>query len=203
MDDEGEHMASRGNAKAKNEILDMLREDHQRAKKAFKAAEKLHDQEAHEELQALVEQTCAELEVHSRLEEELFYPAVREALKDEDLVEEAEVEHMSTKALIDQLQAMSPEDPKYMATFTVLGEYTKHHIKEEESEMFEQLTAGRSKVQWEELQQQMLTMRESLMVEMGLAEEGEEEQEEPKAAAHGRGGRSKSEQTADQEETVE
>ena len=196
-------MASRGNSKAKNEILDMLKEDHQRVKKAFKAAEKLHAQDAHEELQALVEQTCAELQVHSRLEEEVFYPAAREALKDEDLIEEAEVEHMSAKALIEQLQGMTPEDPKYMATFTVLGEYTKHHIKEEEGEMFEQLSSGRSKIQWEELQQQMLTLRESLMAEMGLAEEGEEEDEEPQAGARSRGGRGKSEQPADQEETVE
>ncbi len=196
-------MASRGNSKAKNEILDMLREDHQRVKKAFKAAEKLHAQEAHDELQALVEQTCAELQVHARLEEELFYPAVREALKEADLVDEAEVEHMSAKQLIEQLQGMGTDDPKYMATFTVLGEYTRHHIKEEEGEMFEQLAGGRSKVQWEELQQQMLTMRDTLMAEMGLAEEGGEEQEEPQAATRARGGRSKSEQPADQEETVE
>lgn len=196
-------MASRGNSRAKNEIMDMLREDHQRVKKAFKTAERLHAQEAHDELQALVEQTCAELQVHSRLEEELFYPACREAVKDEDLIEEAEVEHMSAKSLIEQLQAMSPEDPKYMATFTVLGEYTKHHIKEEEGELFQQVSGGRSKVQWEELQQQMLTMREQLMVEMGLAEEGEDESEEPRAAPRSRRSRGKSEQPADQEETVE
>ena len=93
-------------------------------------------------------------------------------MKDEDLIEEAEVEHGSAKALMQQLEGMSPEDPKYFATFRVLGEYLKHHIKEEENELFEQLGSGRSKVQWEELQQQMLTMRESLMAEMGLVEEG-------------------------------
>jgi hypothetical protein len=196
-------MASRGNSRAKNEILDMLREDHQRVKKAFKTAEKLHEQEEHEELQALVEQTCAELQVHSRLEEDLFYPAAREAVKDEDLIEEAEVEHASAHSLIEQLQAMSPDDPKYMATFTVLGEYTKHHIKEEESQLFEQLSTGRSKVQWEELQQQMLTMRGSLMTEMGLGEEEGDEQGEEQPEARSRGARGRSEQSADQEETVE
>lgn len=197
-------MASRGNSKARTEILEMLKEDHQKVKKAFKQAEKLHEQEALEELQALVEQTCAEIEVHARLEEELFYPAAREAVKEEDLIEEAEVEHGSAKALIEQLEGMSPDDPKYMATFTVLGEYVKHHIKEEENELFEQITSGRSKVQWEELQQQMLTMRETLMAEMGLGMEDSEESEAAPPASRSRSGaRSKSEQLADQEETVE
>ena len=195
-------MAGRGNARAKNEIIEMLKEDHVRVKKAFKTAEKLHSEEQHEELQALVEQTCAEVQIHAQLEEELFYPACREAVKEEDLIEEAEVEHGSAKALIEQLQGMSVEDPKYMATFKVLGEYLRHHIKEEENELFAQLSTGRSKVAWEELQQQMLTMQASLMAEMGLAEDEDEEQEAPQPASRSRG-RSRSEQSADQEETVE
>ena len=194
-------MASRNNSKARTEIIDLLKEDHQKAKKAFKAAEKLHEQEAHDELQALVEQTCNELEVHTRLEEELFYPAAREVIKDQDLMEEAEIEHASAKSLIQQLREMSPDDPKYAPTFTVLGEYVKHHIKEEENEMFEQVS-GRSKVQWEELQQQMLTMRETLMAEMGLAETEETEAAAP-SARRTRSSRGRAQQMAEQEETVE
>jgi hemerythrin-like domain-containing protein len=191
-------MASgRGNSKARNEIFEMLKEDHQRVKKAFKAAQKLDPEEDSEELQALVEETCMDIEIHARLEEELFYPAAREALKEQDLIEEAEVEHGSAKALIAQLRELSPDDPKYAATFKVLGEYIKHHVKEEETELFEQLS-GRTKVQWEELQQQMLTMRETLMAEMGFGEEEEEED----SRARSRSGR-RSEQAADQEETVE
>jgi hemerythrin-like domain-containing protein len=71
-----------------------------------------------------------------RVEEEVFYPAVRKAIDDEDLMNEAEIEHQSAKTLIRQLERMKPADPKYAATFTVLGEYVKHHVKEEESEMF-------------------------------------------------------------------
>jgi hemerythrin-like domain-containing protein len=191
-------MASgRGNSKARNEIFEMLKEDHQRVKKAFKAAQKLDPEEDSEELQALVEETCMDIEIHARLEEELFYPAAREALKEQDLIEEAEVEHGSAKALIAQLRELSPDDPKYAATFKVLGEYIKHHVKEEETELFEQLS-GRTKVQWEELQQQMLTMRETLMAEMGFGEEEEEDD----SRARARSGR-RSEQAADQEETVE
>jgi hemerythrin-like domain-containing protein len=198
-------MASRGNPKARTEILEMLKEDHQRVKKAFREAEKLHEQDAHDELQALVEHTCSEIEVHARLEEELFYPAAREAVKEEDLIEEAEVEHGSAKALIAQLKDLSSEDPKFFATFKVLGEYLKHHIKEEENELFEQL-GGRSKVQWEELQQQMLTMRETLMAEMGLAEEdaeAAETQTQEKSTKRSRSGRGRNEQASEREETVE
>ena len=129
-------MASRNNSAAKTEIIEELKEDHKRAKQAFREAEKLDAEEDGEELKALVEQTCAELEVHATLEEELFYPAAREVLKDGDLIDEAEVEHGSGKALIAQLRAMGPEDDKYAATFKVLGEYINHHVKEEEGEMF-------------------------------------------------------------------
>ena len=74
--------------------------------------------------------------MHTTLEEEIFYPAVREAIEDEDLMNEAAVEHETAKMLIEQLENMGPDDPNYFATFTVLGEYVRHHIKEEQGEMF-------------------------------------------------------------------
>ena len=196
-------MASRGNSRARNEIIELLKDDHRRVKKAFKAAQKMDPEEDAEDLQALVDETLDDLEIHARLEEELFYPAARESLKDENLIEEAEVEHASAKMLIAQLRGMTPDDPKYMATFKVLGEYVQHHVKEEENELFEQLSSGRSKVRWEELQQQMLTMRETLLVEMGYGEvEMEDEEEEASTPSRGRG-RSRSERSADAEETVD
>ena len=166
-------MASRNNSAARNEIIEELKEDHKRVRQAFREAEKLDAEQDGEELKQIVDQTCAELEVHAQLEEELFYPAAREALKEADLVDEAEVEHQSAKALIAQLREMSPEDEKYAATFKVLGEYVNHHVKEEEKEMFPGLE-GRSGVQWEEVQQQMETRREQLMSEMGLMQEVDE-----------------------------
>jgi hypothetical protein len=191
-------MASRNNSKARSEVLEMLKEDHARVKKAFRDAQKLDSEEDREELQMIVEQTCAELEVHARLEEELFYPAVRAAIKDTELLEEAEIEHASAKALIAQLREMMPDDAKYAAMFKVLGEYVKHHIKEEEKEMFEQL--NRSRIEWEELQQQMLTMRETLMGEMGLLEDDEDDAEQIAAKGKGSARRSSRRQ---EEETVE
>jgi len=178
-------MASRNNSAAKSEIIEELKEDHKRAKQAFREAEKLDADEDGEELKALVEQTCAELEVHATLEEELFYPAAREVLKEGDLIDEAEVEHGSAKALIAQLRAMGPEDEKYAATFKVLGEYINHHVKEEEGEIFPAMQ-GRSGVEWEGVQEQMMTRREQLMSEMGLSEDAEEGEEAE--SADGRSG---------------
>lgn len=174
-------MASRNNTSARNEILQMLKDDHKRVKKAFRDFEKIDVESDPETAQQLVEQTCAELELHAMLEEELFYPAVRQALKEQDLVEEAEVEHDSAKQLIAQVRDLSPDDPKFKATFTVLGEYVKHHIKEEEGEMFEQL--GRSKVDWQAVLEDMMERRLQLERELGLAEEEEEEEEGMEAAS--------------------
>ncbi|MGH6611925.1 MAG: hemerythrin domain-containing protein [Burkholderiaceae bacterium] len=184
-------MATRNNSKARTEIIEQLKEDHQSAKKGFRDAEKLDAEEDGDELQAIVQKVCGELEVHTRLEEELFYPAAREAMKEDDLIDEAEVEHGSAKALIAQLREMTPEEEKFQATFKVLGEYVKHHIKEEESEMFPAMQ-GRSGVDWEQIQQQMQTMREQLMSEMGIGDEQEEEDEEEVTAAPARSTRSSS-----------
>ena len=119
----------------KMNALQVLIEDHDYVKKSYRAFQKM-DHEDLEAVQALVKQVCAALKVHVRIEEEVFYPAVRKALKDKDLIEEAEVEHESAKTLIRQLGRMKPRDPKYIATFTVLCEYIEHHVKEEEDEMF-------------------------------------------------------------------
>jgi hypothetical protein len=197
-------MAGRSNTRARNEIIEMLKQDHQKVKKAFRDAQKLDPHEDTDELRQLVEQTCAELDVHARLEEELFYPAARDAVQDTELLDEAEVEHSSLKMLVAQLQELSPADEKYAATFKVLGEYVKHHVREEEGQIFEQV-GGRSKVQWEELQQQMLTMREQLMSEMGLAEEQPaDEVQGERAARSRRGGARRTQRQAElEEETVE
>ncbi|MCU0950024.1 MAG: hemerythrin domain-containing protein [Burkholderiaceae bacterium] len=160
--------ASKNASAARKEVLDMLVEDHKRTKKLFREFEKLSEDDA-EERESLVSLVCAELKLHTQLEEECFYPALRGKLKEEDLLEEAEVEHASAKQLIEQLDAMDAEDPKFAATFTVLGEYVKHHIKEEENEMFEQ--AQKAKVDWSALMQQMTERRMELEMELGLADD--------------------------------
>jgi hemerythrin superfamily protein len=117
------------------DAIDMLKQDHDKVDKAFKDFEKMDRQDA-EACRRLIETVCEDLKVHTTLEEEVFYPAVRESIEDEDLMNEAAVEHETAKMLIDQLENMGTDDPNYYATFTVLGEYVRHHIKEEQGEMF-------------------------------------------------------------------
>ena len=115
----------------------LLSRDHAEVKKLFKEYKKLAEAEADgEERQALAEQICAMLTVHATLEEEIFYPAAREAEVESDLLDEAEVAHASAKDLIAQIQGMAPDDDLYDAKVTVLSEYIDHHVQEEENELF-------------------------------------------------------------------
>jgi hemerythrin HHE cation binding domain-containing protein len=150
--------------------IELLKEQHDKVKKALKEFEKL-DREDNEAQKQLVQTVCEDLKVHTTLEEELFYPAAREAIDDEDLMNEAQVEHETAKMLIEQLENMGPDDPNFRATFTVLGEYVLHHVKEEEGEMFPEVK--KTDLDLEELGSRMRSRMEELMGQME-----EEEKEE-------------------------
>ncbi len=120
-------------AKRPQDAIALLKADHREVKALFSKYEKT---EADEEKQALAQQICAALTVHAQIEEEIFYPAAYEALDDDDLLDEAEVEHASAKDLIAQIEASTPAEPLFDAKVKVLGEYIDHHVKEEEGEMF-------------------------------------------------------------------
>lgn len=152
--------SSRAASTARTQILNDLKNDHKRVKKAYKDFQKLDIESDPEACQAIVQQVCMELTVHATLEEELLYPAARDAAE-EDLIDEAEVEHETVKALIAQLEGMGPDDEKYAARFTVLCEYVLHHVKEEEGEMFPQLE--RARLDWEGMAAEMAERREELM----------------------------------------
>ena len=142
--------------------IEMLKEDHAKVKKAFKEFETL-DREDTEACRQLVQTVCDDLKVHTTLEEEIFYPAVREAIEDEDIMNEASVEHETAKMLIEQLENMEPDDPNYFATFTVLGEYVMHHVKEEEGEMFPQ--AKKAGIDLEALGERMQDRKSELLAQ--------------------------------------
>jgi hemerythrin-like domain-containing protein len=140
----------------KMNALQLLIEDHEYVKKSYRQFQNM-DHGDLESVQGLVKQVCAALKVHLRIEEEILYPALRRALKDKDLIEEAEVEHESAKTLIRRLERMKPRDPKYVATFTVLCEYIEHHVKEEEDEMFPK--ARRARINLETLGKKLMARK--------------------------------------------
>src|SRR5437763_1622858 len=93
-------------SKSSSDAMAILKADHDKVKKLFKEFEKLHDAESDVEAEAIAVQICNELTIHATVEEEIFYPEVREAIEDEDLMDEAEVEHATAKDLIAQIESM-------------------------------------------------------------------------------------------------
>jgi hemerythrin superfamily protein len=153
----------RSRPKTTVDAIDMLKQDHDKVEKAFKDFEKMDRQDA-DACRRLVETVCEDLRLHTTLEEEIFYPAVREAIEDEDLMNEASVEHETAKMLIDQLLSMANDDPNYFATFTVLGEYVRQQVKEEQGEMFP--AAKKAKLDLVALGERMRARKEELAGEM-------------------------------------
>jgi hemerythrin superfamily protein len=173
----GSKTAQRGHhAASEQDALEMLKEDHQKVTRMFDQFEKMKEDEDDDAKQLLVETACAELTVHTQIEEEIFYPALREVLDETDLLDEAEVEHASAKQLITELNAMQPGDDLYEAKFTVLGEYVKHHIQEEEKEIFPKVK--KAKMDLEALGEELRERKMELRDELGIVDEEDEEEEE-------------------------
>ena len=143
---------------APRDAIALLRADHQLVQELFDKFEKTR---AEDRKAALAEQICNELTVHAQIEEEIFYPAAREAIRDEDLIHEATVEHQSAKDLIAQIEASDPSDELFDAKVKVLGEYVKHHVKEEQNELFPQVR--KTKLDLKELGERLMTRKQQLM----------------------------------------
>lgn len=125
------------------DALTLLRSDHARVRLLFGELDSLRGIEDEDERKAeLVDDICYELTVHSMLEEEIFYPALRAAIDDDDLLDEAELDHAGARELISQLEVMYPGDDHFEATVAVLAEEVGHHIDREESEMFDAARAA-------------------------------------------------------------
>lgn len=135
--------------KADHKLVSMLFEQYETAKSSTKK-------------KAIVSQICSELTVHAQLEEEIFYPQVRAALKDKELIPEAIVEHATLKELIAQIEDGEPSDELYNAKVKVLSEYVKHHVKEEQNEIFPKAKA--SKLDMYALGEQLVQRREELLL---------------------------------------
>ena len=155
--------------RGEKDACDLLDADHRAVKRMFKEYEELTNSRGRSIAQKkldLARQICHELTVHAQIEEELFYPALREVLKDTDAVAEAEVEHQSAKDLIAQIEGMAEADEMFDAKVKVLGEYIDHHVKEEKGEIFPKARAAR-KLDLVAMREQIETRKEELMSEMG------------------------------------
>jgi hemerythrin-like domain-containing protein len=120
------------------DALELLKADHDKVKNLFREFASLKGEDDEDERKSeLVDEICYELTVHSMIEEEIFYPVVRAAIDDDDLMDEADVEHAGARELISQLEVMYPGDDHFDATVTVLGEEIAHHIDKEESDIFD------------------------------------------------------------------
>ena len=141
----------------------LLDSDHRKVKKLFNQYAELAGSRSTQERRELAMEICMELTVHAQLEEEIFYPALRAAFKESDLLDEAEVEHATAKDLIAQIQEAGEVDEKFDALVTVLGEYIDHHVKEERGQIFPKARA--SKVDLIQMREQLMARKEELMAE--------------------------------------
>jgi hemerythrin superfamily protein len=124
---------------APKDAIALLKADHEAVSQLFAEYEKTRSVP---NKKTLVAEICTALSVHAQIEEEIFYPAVKTALKDKLLVPEATVEHASVKDLIAQLEGIEPDGEMYDAKVKVLSEFVKHHVKEEQNEMFTKAKAS-------------------------------------------------------------
>ena len=145
----------------KTEAIELLKEDHKKFKKLFRDFEKATTNKQKEEIS---KEIFLELTVHSKVEEELFYPALEE--KEEKLVLESYEEHHQADQRIDELKEMQVEDGTFTAKFTVLREDIEHHIGEEEKELFPKAKRILGKEKIIELGEQIKERKEELMHEL-------------------------------------
>jgi hemerythrin superfamily protein len=137
-----------------NPVLKMLKADHKKVQDRYQEATSRKQQD-------IAQTTIQELDIHAELEEELIYPAIREGIGDDEVMDEAIEEHHLVHVLIAELKELEPSDDIFRAKFTVLGELVKHHVKEEEGKMFPQ--ALKAEIEWEALNAEVLQRKGQLM----------------------------------------
>jgi len=140
-----------------NPALALLKKDHDKVKDLFAQFETAEGRPAKKKI---VKQALTELKVHAAIEEELFYPAVRKPVG-KDIMNEADEEHHVAKVLIAELESMNGREDHYDAKFTVLAETVRHHIKEEENEVFSK--AKDATIDFEGLSKAMLQRKKALL----------------------------------------
>lgn len=142
--------------------FDLLEKDHREVEEWFDEYDELKDDD--DRKSELAEKICTALKVHAQIEEEIFYPQARQATKDDDLIDEAVVEHATVKNLIAEIETMEVGDDLYDAKIRVLGEMVKQHIREEEEELFPEIQSAKMDI--DALGRELAERKEELMSEM-------------------------------------
>lgn len=146
--------------KSKREAMSLLKKDHDAVKRLF---DRFKDAETVAEMKEIVREACAELKVHMRVEEELFYPSLRQKMTDaEGLLDEADEEQHEAKILVAELGLMSGDEDNYRAKFELLGDDVRRHIKVEEGLIFPK--ARKTAIDFNALGERIYARREELMM---------------------------------------
>lgn len=145
-----------------NDAIVLLKEDHKKVKQLFKQLESKKD-ESGEAIASLSQEICDELIVHAAIEEEIFYPAARKVVDEELLLLEADEEHHMVEVLIQEIQQLDPTHEHFVAKNIVLMDMVKHHIEEEEGEMFPQVREALGRARLQEIGEEMLARKKQLM----------------------------------------
>lgn len=139
----------------------LLRRDHKKVEGLFDKFEQTRKADGKKKI---CDQVIQELEIHAKLEEEIFYPAVKKHLGEDDLLEEAKQEHQQAKEIMRALKKADPEDADFEEKFAELVEGVKHHVEEEEGEMFPQVEE--SDMDLEEYGDEMTQRKQELIAQM-------------------------------------
>lgn len=155
-----DHATATAHAK---DAIDLLTADHKTVMQLFEEFRVLHENVGDISRKTrLVEKICRELTVHAQIEEEIFYPAVREAVHDDQMIEDARQEHAGVKQLIARLAEMPPDHEDYDNTVNALRDEVEHHVSDEQDDMFRK--AQRAGLDTMALGEQLM-QRKSMLVE--------------------------------------
>lgn len=158
------------------DAIALLEADHAKVSELIEDYEGRKDDASGKKKAALANQICEELQIHAQIEEEIFYPALRDA--DESAAEaldEALVEHATIKNLVQEVMDSAPDDSEYDAKVKVIGEYVTHHVEEEEKELFK--IARKAELDLDELGAQLASRKAELKAQLADGDDDEEDEE--------------------------
>ena len=173
---------ARAPADARDQVLGLLRHDFHRVLDDFQEFERLAAAEGGPACQRVVQRTFAELKVIAAVEEQVLYPALRDALDGTDLIDQSEIEHACIRRLIDDLEAAEPQRADYPKEFRILGEHVRLHVKDEELELFPALRDAEA--DWDRLCADVRSCRAEMAEDLGIPHLAAAD-DEPSGAATG------------------